>query len=156
MSYSSPHANITNHLNSCETSQKLSTAARAPSLAQAETTGRSICVWCHSRRSLRVKPHISDNHVQCVGLRGPSDTENRASPLFSTDTGALTPLLSAHWLSTLALFEPRTQTQDRRVGRVKCLWLLDSHTHTHTYAHTCSCTHKPQSFNVHTQAGEQF
>lgn len=42
-------------------------------------------------------------------------------------------LPSAHCLSTLALFEPRSQTQDRRVGRLMCLSLSDSHTHVHTH-----------------------
>lgn len=103
------------------------------------------------KRLLGKTTHISDNHVLCVSLRGPSDTENRPSPLFSADTGPLTPLLSAHWLSTLAPFEPRTQTQDRTVGRVMRLRLSDSQTHTHI----CSKSHKPQWFNVHTQAREQ-
>ncbi|TNN72514.1 hypothetical protein EYF80_017290 [Liparis tanakae] len=45
-----------------------------------------------------------------VSLQGSRGTENRASPLFTADTGALTPPLSAHWLSTLAPFEPRSHS----------------------------------------------
>lgn len=59
------------------------------------TTGRSVCVWCHSRQGCWAKPHTSDNRVLCANLRGPSDTKNRPSPLFVTDTGPLAPLLSA-------------------------------------------------------------
>lgn len=139
---------------SAKNSQKPSTAAYAPRLAQAGTTGRSIWLWCHSRRSHRVKPRILwQSHPVCASHRTHWHREQTVPSVqhwhWTPPASAVSPLA----VNTGPLWAAHSDTgQESGQGDVSpAVWLTRKHTHTHMHS-----SHKPQSFSVHTQAGELF
>lgn len=136
-------ADITDHLKFLKKLPKTIHSCRAPSLAQAETTGRSICVWCHSRQSRRGETtHIWQSRPVCESQRtqwhGEQTVPSAQHWHWTPHASAVSPLA----VNTGPLWATHSDTgQESGQGNVSlAVWLTHTHIHTHIHTHALAPT----------------